>query len=444
MRFAEHSLQLSGNVPLDVVVWAPAEEDASQLCALLAPHSRRFRTFHLYAYQPGSKLVDTISQWTMPQLRQLTLWASCGFSILNSGVFGPHTPSITELTLSNIPYWLGDACGGLRKLLLIRTGHNLTCSQFLHFLAASPQLEELILHNSGPTRDLGDDVQHPAQLTLPRLATISIHGSSPKFTEQILAHVKPAASLSLSVSIPLSSELPSILDAIGRLEGIKGVNRLRLDIPYNPALRGILHSTLVGPSSSYTVTIEDYRRWTLASGASQHLATFLASCNIEEFWVGEGVPYWKGGPWQDVLEALSSVTKIVFCPCQRFAELASFAGTAETASATPFPSLTTAVSLGGLGEESLLELERFLEQRVVDALPIHQLVLVSNAGKSRIKSPSVSLTDDAPSQEARLQRVRGLVGDVRFERVIGGGFRPDVVQHALPCQAWTLGQCYQI
>ena len=109
MRFAELSLQRSGNVPLDVVVWAPAEEDVPQLRAILTPHSRRFRAFHLYAYQPGSKLVDVISQWSMPQLQQLTLWASCGFSILNPGVFGEHTPAIKELTLSNIPYWLSHS-----------------------------------------------------------------------------------------------------------------------------------------------------------------------------------------------------------------------------------------------------------------------------------------------------------------------------------------------
>ena len=110
--------------------------------------------------------------------------------------------------------------------------------------------------------------------------------------------------------------------------------------------------------------------------------------------------------------------------------------------AVPFPGLSTVVSLGGRDEEeAMVELERFLVQRIADGAPIRELEFLPAIQASNGSYGCLLGTDASAAHTIQLDRLRRLVDDLRFGSV---SERSDDIRHALPCQAWTLGQCYQI
>ncbi|KAJ7274521.1 hypothetical protein B0H12DRAFT_1089096 [Mycena haematopus] len=128
----------------------------------LAPHTLRFKEFHMRAKGPADILKHQLFSSPAPRLSSLSIegdeqeeWGD-----ILPPIFSGHMPKLRQLALGYFTSWPKGYFHNLTSLCLYnQRGSSLpTTTEFLDFLEFSPRIEELALVRGGPMRSPGTDV----------------------------------------------------------------------------------------------------------------------------------------------------------------------------------------------------------------------------------------------------------------------------------------------
>ncbi|THH32785.1 hypothetical protein EUX98_g1410 [Antrodiella citrinella] len=137
-------------------------QHSADFAKLIGPYPSRFRTMDIVSPPAVMKTFATLFDAPQPHLTHLSLASICGWKsqddqephILPDG-FAAQLPPLHYLSLkyATLPSWDLRAFSGLRTLRLSHQHPSLSPSMnaFLDILQGCPMLEELLLHNAGPT-----------------------------------------------------------------------------------------------------------------------------------------------------------------------------------------------------------------------------------------------------------------------------------------------------
>ncbi|KAJ7034967.1 hypothetical protein C8F04DRAFT_1259330 [Mycena alexandri] len=168
------------------------------LMEALAPHTSRFKEFHMLA--EGPELQDVLKQklFSSPAPRMTSLLIEMeGVDDLSSvlpPIFRGHMPKLKHLALGYFTSWPKGYFRNITSLCLYHQKESSWSSttEFLDFLADSPRIEEICLIRGGPMRPSGTDVPPAAgrYISLKRLRKLDIGEWPSAFTiARFLSHL---------------------------------------------------------------------------------------------------------------------------------------------------------------------------------------------------------------------------------------------------------------
>ncbi|KAF7375015.1 Glycosyltransferase family 49 protein [Mycena sanguinolenta] len=153
---------------------------SSSLMNALAPHTSRFKEFHMRAKGSEDILKHQIFSSPAPRLNSLLIEAEDQeeWNSVLPPIFCGNMPKLRQLALGYFTSWPKGYFHNLTSLCLYhqRASTLPTTTEFLDFLEFSPHIEELALVRGGPIRPLGTDVAPLADrlISLKRLEKLDL------------------------------------------------------------------------------------------------------------------------------------------------------------------------------------------------------------------------------------------------------------------------------
>ncbi|KAJ6505926.1 hypothetical protein DFH09DRAFT_283822 [Mycena vulgaris] len=202
----------------------------------LAPHTWRFKEFHMLAEGPDDVLKLRLFSSPAPRLESLLIDVVAGQNDLSSAlppVFAGRMPKLRQLALGYFTSWPKGYFHNLASVCLYHQKENSwpSTSEFLDFLESSPRLEELSLVRGGPMRSSGADVAPLSGRHIPlrRLQRLNIGDWPSAFTiSRLLSHLSLPRKTELYIwgnifrdQEDVGSLLPSDTSHLLNLKGIK-------------------------------------------------------------------------------------------------------------------------------------------------------------------------------------------------------------------------------
>ena len=296
-------LQRSCGASLDVFLWTYIPDEVKPWAVDTLPaHSARFRSFHAYGFAFDASFLEHFSREPAPVLESLFLWSDSHERMTLPVLFCGATPSLRRLTLHCVDSWRGNKFMGLTVLRLKNCAQALTCTEFLDFLACSPNLEELSLFEGGPRAESASSERR--SIHFPRLTTVHIHGIHPVSASTILAQIVPSPnSLRLTVG---ASTLP--MTQISGYASLRDTGKVQVGLFYDG-----IRIAGAGPSTSFTLRSSSGDP--VEPSCVEAAAAFFAEHNITEVTLCPTTPSGADTTtWSRLLQAMPGVSRLVIAP----------------------------------------------------------------------------------------------------------------------------------
>ncbi|KAJ7127082.1 hypothetical protein C8R44DRAFT_113557 [Mycena epipterygia] len=207
----------------------------ASLMEALAPHTSRFKEFHMLAEGPEDVVKLKLFSSPAPRLHSLMIEVE-GREDLSTAlppIFAGRMPKLRQLALGYFTSWPKGYFHNLTHLALYNQKENSwsSTSEFLDFLEYSPRIEELALVRGGPMRSSGTDVAPflGRLVSLKRLQRLSIgEWPSALIIARLLSHLSLPRRTELYIwgnifhdQEDIGSILPRDTSHLHNLKGIK-------------------------------------------------------------------------------------------------------------------------------------------------------------------------------------------------------------------------------
>ncbi|KAJ7475771.1 hypothetical protein FB451DRAFT_256355 [Mycena latifolia] len=229
-------LRRSHGADLTVYLGVRYRDFPSSLMDALAPHTSRFKEFHMLAEGPEGVLKLRLFSSPAPRLESLTIEVAEQRDLSSAlpPIFAGRMPKLRQLALGYFTSWPKGYFHNLSALCLYNQKENSwpSTSEFLDFLESSPRLEELALVRGGPMRSPGADLAPlPGRyIPLKRLQRLNIgEWPSALIVSRFLSHLRLPRKTELYLwgttilrdQEDIGSLLPSDTSQLHNLKGIK-------------------------------------------------------------------------------------------------------------------------------------------------------------------------------------------------------------------------------
>lgn len=400
-------LRRSYAAPVDVRIWGEISDWAEPwVSETLASQSIRFRSFHLYDFRDGARLLNEFTECPAPELESLTIqsWPEEG-PMGNPNprlpvLFAGHTPRLRHLTLKFYSSWPGNNFNTLTHLCLEHQSTHPSSirrtSDFLVLLASNPNLEELILNKGGPNDDGFLDSRVPAgRINLSRLRKLVIKGSPIPVVARILSHIRISPTALVQILRCRGGSAATLLTAVAGCANLANITRMRLEclVPSwaaseSPGFSEIprcIRLTGCGEASLDIFPGADVHE----VASNQYMAALvglLSACKIQELWLGADEVVIREPLWQRIYYSLPLLQKLHVGPLlagltETYPSLSTLYLADETMGlALPCANLNEIVILGATLDGDRLSdppFRRLLQERARRGFPISRLEIIT-------------------------------------------------------------------